>query len=422
LNNANQNSIFAGPASGGAGAPSFQTAPTFSGLNLTALPSNTALYPTLNQNTTGTSGGFTAGNASNLNSGTVPTARLGSGTASSSTILFGDQTYKSDSIFASAIPSGAANDSATGGAYVAASTTPTVSSYSAYPFYVISFAATSDNAADTVTLNINGLGAKPVLLSTGNQAEAFNFQNSGTPVLLYYNGTAFVEVNPNPNVMADTFSFGIPGSDPYFYSDSTQQVNIDGTNLILGNGASIGVGSGSNINLASGCPIAFPNSDIVDQYLQDINGETSLDFNNRYLIASDGSSDLLHWDTAADLQASLAAALTGFTGTLNLGSMTLGLTSSQIPGVNVQGLSTAIPLEAGLNVFSGSTARTTPLPAPASGAHVAVKSVASATETISSNSGSQIFATGATSASASVTLTSGSATEFWSDGTYWYQK
>jgi hypothetical protein len=156
--------------------------------------------------------------------------------------------------------------------------------------------------------------------------------------------------------------------------------------------------------------------------LQDINGETSLDFNNRYLIASDGSSDLLHWDTAADLQASLAAALTGFTGTLNLGSMTLGLTSSQIPGVNVQGLSTAIPLEAGLNVFSGSTARTTPLPAPASGAHVAVKSVASATETISSNSGSQIFATGATSASASVTLTSGSATEFWSDGTYWYQK
>ena len=33
-------------------------------------------------------------NASNLASGTVPTARLGSGTASSSTVLFGDQTYK----------------------------------------------------------------------------------------------------------------------------------------------------------------------------------------------------------------------------------------------------------------------------------------------------------------------------------------
>ena len=32
--------------------------------------------PTLNQNTTGTSGGFTAGNASNLNSGTIPDARF----------------------------------------------------------------------------------------------------------------------------------------------------------------------------------------------------------------------------------------------------------------------------------------------------------------------------------------------------------
>jgi|11BtaG_2_1085332.scaffolds.fasta_scaffold00701_5 hypothetical protein len=33
-------------------------------------------------------------NASNLASGTIPTARLGSGTASSSTVLFGDQTFK----------------------------------------------------------------------------------------------------------------------------------------------------------------------------------------------------------------------------------------------------------------------------------------------------------------------------------------
>jgi hypothetical protein len=35
-------------------------------------------------------------NASNLASGTVPTARLGSGTASSSTVLYGDQTYKTE--------------------------------------------------------------------------------------------------------------------------------------------------------------------------------------------------------------------------------------------------------------------------------------------------------------------------------------
>lgn len=53
-----------------------------------------ARVETLNQNTTGTSGGFTAGNASNLNSGTVPTARLGSGTASSSTFLRGDSSWQ----------------------------------------------------------------------------------------------------------------------------------------------------------------------------------------------------------------------------------------------------------------------------------------------------------------------------------------
>ena len=46
------------------------TLPAISGVNLTAL------------------------NATNLGSGTVPTARLGSGTASSGTILYGDQTYK----------------------------------------------------------------------------------------------------------------------------------------------------------------------------------------------------------------------------------------------------------------------------------------------------------------------------------------
>ena len=39
---------------------------------------------------------LTALNATNLGSGTVPTARLGSGTASSSTILYGDQTYKAE--------------------------------------------------------------------------------------------------------------------------------------------------------------------------------------------------------------------------------------------------------------------------------------------------------------------------------------
>ena len=44
--------------------------------------------------TDGSGASLTALNASELGSGTVPTARLGTGTASSSTILYGDQTYK----------------------------------------------------------------------------------------------------------------------------------------------------------------------------------------------------------------------------------------------------------------------------------------------------------------------------------------
>jgi len=49
LSSAAQNSVFAGPASGGSGAPSYQTAPTFSAANLTN-------FPTFNQNTTGNAG------------------------------------------------------------------------------------------------------------------------------------------------------------------------------------------------------------------------------------------------------------------------------------------------------------------------------------------------------------------------------
>lgn len=47
LSNAAQNSVLAGPPSGGTGAPSYQTAPTISAANMTS-------FPTFNQNTSGT--------------------------------------------------------------------------------------------------------------------------------------------------------------------------------------------------------------------------------------------------------------------------------------------------------------------------------------------------------------------------------
>ena len=66
------------------------TMPASSAANLTNIPG---------ANITGTIAAVSGANltsltATNLSSGTVPTARLGTGTASSSTVLYGDQTYK----------------------------------------------------------------------------------------------------------------------------------------------------------------------------------------------------------------------------------------------------------------------------------------------------------------------------------------
>ena len=68
------------------------TMPASSAANLTNIPG---------ANITGTIAAVSGANltsltATNLGSGTVPTARLGSGTASSSTVLYGDQTYKAE--------------------------------------------------------------------------------------------------------------------------------------------------------------------------------------------------------------------------------------------------------------------------------------------------------------------------------------
>ena len=68
------------------------TMPASSAANLTSIPG---------ANITGTiaavsGANLTSLNATQLGSGTVPTARLGSGTASSSTVLYGDQTYKAE--------------------------------------------------------------------------------------------------------------------------------------------------------------------------------------------------------------------------------------------------------------------------------------------------------------------------------------
>jgi len=87
LSNAAQNSVFAGPASGGAGAPSYQTAPTISAANMTS-------FPTLNQNTTGNAATATAlaGTPTLCSSGNAPTGILANGNATGCAAIGGGST------------------------------------------------------------------------------------------------------------------------------------------------------------------------------------------------------------------------------------------------------------------------------------------------------------------------------------------
>lgn len=95
-----QNSVYAGPASGGAAAPSFQTAPTFSGANLTSLPLCSTCAPLASPTFTGTvtiptAAVTTMSGAANF-SGT-PTfaagAGLGTGTFSGGAIFSGNDSF-----------------------------------------------------------------------------------------------------------------------------------------------------------------------------------------------------------------------------------------------------------------------------------------------------------------------------------------
>ena len=74
LSNAAQNSVLAGPATGGAGAPSYQTAPTISAANMTS-------FPTLNQSTTGNAATATTATTASALAGTPTTCSAGQAAA-----------------------------------------------------------------------------------------------------------------------------------------------------------------------------------------------------------------------------------------------------------------------------------------------------------------------------------------------------
>ena len=86
LSSAAQNSVFAGPATGGAGAPSYQTAPTISAANMTN-------FPTLNQNTTGNAGTATALASSPTQCSGTGSVALGIATSGNANCGYPSQSY-----------------------------------------------------------------------------------------------------------------------------------------------------------------------------------------------------------------------------------------------------------------------------------------------------------------------------------------
>ena len=155
---------------------------------------------------TGNGSGLTALNASNLGSGTVPTARLGSGTASSSTFLRGDSTFAT-------VTSTTINNNADNRLITGSGTANTLEAESAITF------------DGTKILDIT---------STGGGFFRGTDSDGGVGLLEMGNGDIAIQ--------ADTGN-AINNSKIHFYVDNTERLRIDSSGrLLVGNTTARAVG------------------------------------------------------------------------------------------------------------------------------------------------------------------------------------
>jgi hypothetical protein len=198
-----------------------------------------------------------ATNASNISSGTVPTARLGSGSASSSTILYGNQTWGT-------LPStGALTLLAT----VNASGVSSVSFGSsvltnAYNKYVIEFdgfytSANSDQLLMTLSTNngssylSSGYSGYSIALGGAGAVSSFAATNSNTNFL--FGGSSITTVNTSTATSQGTIRFSNPSASKNFAVDWNIVLNQGSGSLytIIGGGLNTGTTAINNIKFST---------------------------------------------------------------------------------------------------------------------------------------------------------------------------
>lgn len=226
LSNAAQNSVLAGPATGGAAAPSYQTAPTFSAANLTNFPGTFPASVT----------GIRFGNGASADT---------AATTSQVQTVIGNGVYVPVGGYYGGMATGAVNVLAI--SLATGLDTPTLAQLTGVP---ITFIPNLANTTTTPTLTINALAATTIVKGTSTALVAGDIPLS-TPAVVIYNGTNFILQNPQVGI-TQTSSVGnfTTGSNLLVTGGQITANSVTG-NLTYGSSNAFTISSSSNAGTAT---------------------------------------------------------------------------------------------------------------------------------------------------------------------------